>query len=134
MNFASILFILGKLIEIEGLLFTAPTFVAVIYGEREGFSYFALALICFITGYLITKKKPEKQTYYAKEGFIAVSLGWIIMSVVGSLPFIITGEIPRFIDALFETISGFTTTGSSILSDVEPCPTAHCSGGALPTG
>lgn len=125
MNFASILFILGKLIEIEGLLFTAPTFVAVIYGEREGFSYFALALICFITGYLITKKKPEKQTYYAKEGFIAVSLGWIIMSVVGSLPFIITGEIPRFIDALFETISGFTTTGSSILSDVEAL--SHCS-------
>ena len=125
MNFASILFILGKLIEIEGLLFTAPSLVAVIYGEKEGISYFVLALVCFVSGFLITKKKPEKQTYYAKEGFIAVSLGWIIMSVVGCLPFVITGEIPSFIEALFETISGFTTTGSSILNDVEAL--SHCS-------
>ncbi len=119
MNFASIAHILGKLLEIEGLLFIAPSVVSLIYGEKQGVVYGALAVICFLTGLISTRKKPKKQNYYAKEGFIAVSMGWIIMSLVGALPFVITGEIPEFIDAFFETVSGFTTTGSSILSDVE---------------
>lgn len=125
MNFASIFFILGKLIEIEGVLFLAPAIVSLFYREKEGVVYFAAAVICVLIGRLICIKKVERQTYYAKEGFISVALGWIIMSVTGCLPFVITGEIPDFTDAFFETVSGFTTTGSSILSDVECI--SHCS-------
>ncbi|MCR5746810.1 MAG: TrkH family potassium uptake protein [Lachnospiraceae bacterium] len=119
MNVASIAYILGKLLEVEGLLFLMPSFVALIYREKQGFVYLIMAVICFLTGFIVTKRKPEQQNYYAKEGFIAVAFGWIIMSVAGCLPFVITGEIPAFIDAFFETVSGFTTTGSSILTDVE---------------
>ena len=119
MNFASIVYILGKLLEIEGLLFAVPSLVSLIYGEKQGLVYGALAVICFLIGFISTKRKPKKQNYYAKEGFIAVSLGWLIMSLVGALPFVITKEIPGFTDAFFETVSGFTTTGSSILQDVE---------------
>ncbi len=125
MNFASILFILGKLIELEGALFIAPAVVSLFYGERQGITYFGMAAVCAVIGRLISIRKVKKQNYYAKEGFIAVAVGWIIMSVVGCLPFVITGEIPDFTDALFETVSGFTTTGSSILHDVERL--SHCS-------
>ncbi len=125
MNFASIIYILGKLIELEGVLFLAPAFVSLFYREKQGFVYFIIAVLCIIIGRIITIKKLEKKTYYAKEGFISVAMGWIIMSVVGCLPFVITGEIPYFTDAFFETVSGFTTTGSSILSDVESL--SHCS-------
>lgn len=125
MNFASIIYILGRLIEIEGLLFLAPAVVSLFYREKEGVVYFSAAVLCFLIGRLISIKKVERQTYYAKEGFISVAMGWIIMSVVGCLPFVITGEIPHFTDAFFETVSGFTTTGSSILSDVECI--SHCS-------
>ena len=125
MNFASILYILGTLMEVEGALFLAPAVVSLFYRESEGFVYFGIALICALTGRLITLKKLSKPLYYAKEGFISVAMGWIIMSVVGCIPFVITGEIPDFINALFETVSGFTTTGSSILSDVESL--SHCS-------
>ena len=125
MNFASILYILGKLIEIEGVLFLTPAFLSLLYREKQGVVYFAAALVCVVIGRLITIKKPKVHTYYAKEGFISVGLGWIIMSVVGCLPFVVTGEIPHFTDAFFETVSGFTTTGSSILSDVECI--SHCS-------
>lgn len=125
MNFASILYLLGKLIEIEGVLFVAPAFVSVFYREKQGVVYLAAALICFVFGGLVTRRKRQEHTYYAKEGFISVALGWIIMSVFGCLPFVVTREIPRFTDAFFETVSGFTTTGSSILSDVECI--SHCS-------
>ena len=125
MNFASIIYILGKMVEIEGALFLAPAVVSLFYRERQGAVYFAAAVVCVILGRLISIRKLKKQTYYAKEGFISVALGWIIMSVVGCLPFVITGEIPVFTDAFFETVSGFTTTGSSILKDVECL--SHCS-------
>ena len=77
------------------------------------------ALLCLGAGVLLSMKKPEKTTYYAKEGYISVALGWIVMSIMGCLPFVFSGEIPFFFDALFEIISGFTTTGASILTDVE---------------
>ena len=125
MNFASIIYILGKLLEIEGVLFLAPAFVSLFYREWQGFIYFAAAAICTVLGRLMFIKKLDLKTYYAREGFIVVALGWIIMSVFGCLPFVVTAEIPSFTDALFETVSGFTTTGSSILNDVESL--SHCS-------
>ena len=76
-------------------------------------------------GFLMTRNKPENTTLYLKEGCISTSIAWILLSIVGCLPFYVTGEIPSITDALFETISGFTTTGASILSDVESL--SHCS-------
>ena len=74
---------------------------------------------CLILGVLLTHKKPRSTNLYTREGFVAVALSWIIMSIFGAIPFVLTGDIPFYVDALFETISGFTTTGSSILTDVE---------------
>ena len=102
-----------------------PAIVGGIYGEKQGLVYLAIAAGCLLVGTLSRIRKIRSKVFYSKEGFAAVSLSWIIMSLVGALPFFITGEIPAYEDALFETISGFTTTGSSILSNVEAL--THCS-------
>lgn len=96
-----------------------PIVTAVIYQESSGFAFVIIALVSLALGTLLSLKKLKKTTYYAKEGYISVALGWIVMSIIGCLPFVISGEIPSFVDAMFEIISGFTTTGASILPDVE---------------
>ena len=96
-----------------------PCIVAVIYQEKSGFSFLLAVILCLIPGVLLIRKKPRNSFFYAKEGFVAVALSWIVLSVFGAVPFYISGEIPSAADAMFETISGFTTTGASILSDVE---------------
>lgn len=119
MNRAIIRFILGSVLKIEAALMLLPCIVALFYKEQEGLSYLLIACISGTFGILLTIKKPKTQLFYLKEGCIITSLSWILMSLVGALPFLITGEIPSFTDALFETVSGFTTTGASILSNVE---------------
>lgn len=119
MNYASIVFILGRILQIEAGLLLFPAGISLVYHEEAYISFLLVALICFVTGTLATLRKPKNQIYFAREGFVTVALGWIIMSAMGALPFVINGDIPSFTDAFFETISGFTTTGSSILSDVE---------------
>lgn len=119
MNSSIIRYILGGVLKIEGILMLLPCLVAIIYGEREGFCYLFVAVSCIVLGFLMTFWKPRNQVFYLKEGCVATALSWILMSLMGCLPFWISGEIPSFTDALFETISGFTTTGASILSDVE---------------
>lgn len=96
-----------------------PCLVAGIYREEEGFVFLAVAVGCLLLGGIGKKWKPESKVFYAKEGFVTVSLSWIVLSLIGALPFYLTGEIPSFVDALFETISGLTTTGDTILTDVE---------------
>ena len=96
-----------------------PFIVGLIYGENQGFSYLITAGICLAVGLLLNIKKPKKGGLFLKEGFFVVALGWIIMSLFGAIPFVISGEIPRYIDAVFETASGFSTTGATILTDVE---------------
>mgnify|MGYP001092392149 FL=1 len=96
-----------------------PALVGLIYREHASVSYLAVAVLCLILGVLLTHKKPRSTNLYTREGFVAVALSWIIMSIFGAIPFVLTGDIPFYVDALFETISGFTTTGSSILTDVE---------------
>lgn len=125
MNLSIIRYILGWILNFEAAFLVLPCITAVIYGEREGFAFLAVSLLCLTLGFLMTRKKPENNTFYTKEGFVTVSLGWITMSMMGALPFVLNGDIPKFIDALFETISGFTTTGASILVDVEVL--ARCS-------
>lgn len=119
MNGSIIVYILGHVLRIEGLLMLPSFLVALIYGESEGWCYLAVACLCFIVGTLMCFKKPRDTFFYLKEGCVATALCWIFMSVFGALPFVMTGEIPAFTDAMFETVSGFTTTGSSILTDVE---------------
>lgn len=119
MNFSIVKRIIGYVLVFVAVLMVLPCIVAVIYQEREGWSFVITAALCLLLGFLIMRKKPENRVFYVKEGFVAVALSWIIMSVMGSLPFLITGTIANPIDAMFETVSGFTTTGSSVLSDVE---------------
>ena len=125
MNYSIIRYILGWVLKFESMFMLLPCLVAVIYKERSGFSFFIMMIICFVIGMFASRKKPKNSLYFAKEGFVIVALSWIVMSIFGALPFVISGEIPNFTDALFETISGFTTTGASILSDVEAL--SHCS-------
>ena len=119
MNSAMIRYILGNVIKLEGLFLLLPSVISLIYQEKEGGVYLVLALVCVVLGMLLTRKKPENTVFYLKEGCIATSLSWIVLSLLGCIPFMVTGEIPSFTDAMFETMSGFTTTGASILSDVE---------------
>ena len=119
MNRAIIRFILGSVLKIEAALMLLPCIVALLYKEQEGISFFLVALLSGILGIVLTISKPQNHIFYLKEGCIITSLSWILLSIVGAIPFVLTGEIPSFTDALFETISGFTTTGASILSDVE---------------
>lgn len=125
MNSSIIRFILGCILKTEAALLLLPCLVALIYTEKEGIWYLPVAAICLILGLLMTKKKADNTVFYLKEGCIVTSLSWILLSFFGCLPFWLSGEIPSFTDALFETISGFTTTGASILSDVEAL--SHCS-------
>lgn len=103
----------------RGSFFCCPALVAVFYGEKEGLVYLAVAVVTLLVGICGRIRKPKSNVFYSKEGFAAVSLSWILLSLVGAVPFRLTGEFPTYIDALFETISGFTTTGASILSSVE---------------
>ena len=119
MNASMIRYILGYVLKIEAALMLLPCLVALIYREQEGWYYLAVAAGGLLLGVLATWKKPVNSVFYLKEGCVSTALSWIIMSLLGCLPFCLTGEIPDFTDALFETISGFTTTGASILSDVE---------------
>lgn len=97
----------------------APAFVGLLYREHAALWYFVTAGALLLFGILATLRRPKNQMFYAKEGAVTVALCWIVMSLFGCLPFIFSGEIPRFADAFFEMVSGFTTTGASILSDVE---------------
>lgn len=119
MNKSIIRYILGKVLMLEGLLMLVPCITALCYQEEEGFAYLGVMAGSILLGALTSHRKPENHVFYLKEGCITTALTWIVISVVGCLPFMITGEIPAFYDAMFETISGFTTTGSSILTDVE---------------
>lgn len=119
MNKKMIIFTLGKLLQITGLLMYIPVVIAIIYQEIEGISFVIVGALIFGLGTIISYKHPAKKNIYAREGFVIVALSWILISIFGAIPFCLTGEIPSFIDAFFEMVSGFTTTGSSILSDIE---------------
>ncbi len=106
-------------LKLEGVLLLLPCIVAGIYSEKSGIYFLLAGLLSIAIGFIFSARKPKNFTLYLKEGCIATSLSWVILSIFGALPFFWSGEIPSFTDALFETISGFTTTGASILSDVE---------------
>lgn len=121
MNKRMVFYMVGRILKLEAALLLLPLFCAIFYGEYKGFlSFLATIAIALIVGFGLTIfNKPKDKTFFAKEGFAIVALSWIVVSVIGSLPFVISREIPSFIDSFFETVSGFTTTGATILKDVE---------------
>ena len=121
MNRKMIFSILRKLMLAEGLLLLIPMGVAIIYREPTWWCFLAVTALLAAVG-LWPMKEPANQDIYAKEGFVIVGLAWLLWSVFGALPFVISGCIPNMIDAVFETASGFTTTGSTILTEIESLP------------
>ncbi len=119
MNGSIIRYILGQVLRLEGALLLFPCIVSIIYQEPQWIYFLLTAILGLLIGTLMTLRKPKDNVFHLKEGCVSTALSWIVLSLLGCLPFWISGEIPRFEDALFETISGFTTTGASILSDVE---------------
>ena len=116
MNYKMIQYLVGHLLLAEGALMVLPLAVSLIYGEtRTIFAFIIPMAILLALGGVFSMLKPKNKTISAKEGFLTVGLSWIVVSIFGCLPFIISGLIPGFINAFFETVSGFTTTGASIL-------------------
>lgn len=120
MNKKMVFHIIGRIIQVESVLLLLPLAVSLIYKEKCWLSFLITIGIAFAAGTLLTLgSRVKSKVIYAKEGFITVALAWVLMSAVGALPFVLSGEISSYIDAFFETVSGFTTTGASILTDVE---------------
>ncbi len=119
MNYKMISHVLGWVISLEGMCMMLPFICALCYREQNPFLFLICGLICLVVGLPLCLVKPKKRSLFAKEGFVVVALSWILLSIFGAIPFFISKQIPSFVDALFETASGFTTTGASILSDVE---------------
>ncbi|MCR4837437.1 MAG: TrkH family potassium uptake protein [Eubacterium sp.] len=119
MNYGKIVHILGSLLQVEGFLLALPLLVALLYGEKCWMHLAIVMVGAIVIGTLIRMKKVKRTQIHAKEGFVITALSWLLLSLVGALPFWISGEIPDFTDAYFESASGFTTTGASILTDIE---------------
>lgn len=120
MNKRSIIYILGWVLIVEAVAMQIGTITSLIYGEKEAWYFVLTGVVSAILGVLAVKvKKPKNMVLYQKAGFAATALSWILLSLAGCMPFWLSGEIPHFIDAFYETVSGFTTTGSTILNDVE---------------
>ncbi|MDO5834410.1 MAG: TrkH family potassium uptake protein [Lachnospiraceae bacterium] len=120
MNFSMIIYVLGWVLKLEAGIMILPIICALIYQEFWAVQALAVsAVLSLVIGTLATIRGPKRTDYYAREGFVICALSWIVMSLIGALPFYLTGTIPSYIDAVFEIVSGFTTTGASILSEVE---------------
>lgn len=111
-------------LAVEGLFMIPALLVSIAYGESDSARAFlvCIGIVLLLAGILAVVTKDAKKDFYAKEGLICVGTSWIIMSALGCLPFVFSGAIPNYIDALFEMVSGFTTTGASIITDLEPIP------------
>ena len=124
MNYSIIIYIIGMILEIEAVFMVLPVVTALIYQEISGVAFLITIVLCLAIGIPLTWKKPTRKAFYTKEGFVTVALSWIVLSIMGAIPFVLSHSIPNPVDALFETVSGFTTTGASILSNVEAFHTA----------
>lgn len=111
---------IGQIIKLEAVLLVLPLVVSIIYRERCALSFLITALASLFVGFAVTLiSKPGNRLIYAKEGFVIVALAWLALSAIGAVPFVLSGEVRSYADAFFETVSGFTTTGASVLTDIE---------------
>ena len=122
MNLSMVVYLLGWILLCEGALLLLPAVVSAIYVESAVWTLLGTAALCGLLGGALVHRKPKNRVFYLRDGFIVTAFSWIVISVIGALPFLLTGAIANPIDAVFETVSGFTTTGASILSDVECLP------------
>ncbi len=113
---------LGRFMIMEAILMLAPLVTALIFREESALSFVITIVILLALGFICNIKAPRKQNMFAKEGLVIVGLAWLVLSIFGALPFYISREIPRYIDCFFETVSGFTTTGATILAEIESLP------------
>lgn len=119
MNHRMIGFVLGRILMVEGVLLLLPMTVALYYGESM-LPFFLPALLVAVVGLIFSGRHlPQRTALYARDGFAVVALAWVFLSLFGAMPFVLSGDIPSYVDAIFETVSGFTTTGASILTEVE---------------
>ncbi len=126
MNYKMVVKILAKAMLIEAILLIFPLIVGLIYGEPTSYLSYLIPMVGLVAiGLPLSFIKPKNKSIYAKEGFVIVALVWILFSLVGAVPFVIGGVIPNYFDAFFETVSGFTTTGSSVMVDVEVMPRSY---------
>ena len=119
MNYRMIAYLTGVIILIEAAFMLLPLVVALLYGEMSGVWFLVTLAAAALLGFVLTRLRPVKRTMYAREGFVITALAWIVISLIGAAPFTLSGQIPNYLDAVFETVSGFTTTGASILPNVE---------------
>lgn len=119
MNYRIVFYILGKVMMFLSLFLLLPCVVAIIYSEKAGIYFLLTSLVSLFIGALLSGRKPENTSFFAREGFVVVALSWIAMSILGAVPLCVSGEIKNPVDALFEIVSGFTTTGASIVPVVE---------------
>ena len=122
MNYRVVFKLLGNVLKYELILLLIPLCIAIYYGDGDAFSFFITIISISPVSFFLCKIKTKKNNIYGKEGFLTVGLAWILISIVGAIPLIISNSIPSFIDAFFETVSGFTTTGASILNEIESLP------------
>lgn len=122
MNYKMMNYLMGKMLGVEGILLLLPGLVSVWYREEEWHSFFIVSAVLLVLSLLMSRRRPANTAIYAKEGFVIVALAWILWSLFGALPFYLSGSIPSYVDAYFETVSGFTTTGSTVLINIEGLP------------
>ena len=118
MNGWMIVYTVGMMLKVEAALMCLPLGVCLYYGESP-WAFLVTIFVLLVFGWMMSIRRPQDDTIYAREGFFIVGLSWLLLSVFGALPFVLSREIPNFVDAFFEPVSGFTTTGASILTDVE---------------
>lgn len=122
MNYRIIIFIMGWVLKIEAVFMVLPVLTGILYREPAVLAFVISSLVSFALGMGMTWRKPKDQHFHIREGYVTVALSWVVLSLMGAVPFILSKAIPNFVDALFETVSGFTTTGASILPEVESLP------------
>ena len=114
MNYSMLRYLFGMVLMIEAAFLALPLSVALLYGESSGIWFLFTMAAVGILGFALTRFKPARRDMYAREGFVFTAMAWIVISLIGAVPFTLSGQIPSYIDAVFETVSGFTTTGASI--------------------
>lgn len=122
MNYSILRYVLGWVMNFQAVFLLLPCIVALIYKEPSGYYFLMTAIITGFVGIGLTIKKPKNNQFHAREGFVLVAVSWVLISLISAVPLCISGQVPHYVDAVFEMVSGYTTTGASILTAVEDLP------------